>query len=223
MTPGAAGSAGGGRVSGGGAAGAAGESRSPGTDRDHRADRVYRGVFPRGGEFAALFRGQLSMMRELSTVNPAFGQSECRVSGPRPELSAGRAIQPAPARRSRHRKPRPPPQAEINSRHTMLNSLTINDHELRDSLGDRKRSTIMIPDPIYTDFTWSVVGLWSLCRVGARSTLHNTETSRSGHDQPGLLAGGATVGWRGCVVGGRHRCWLAGRELSRRCRRTSAG
>ncbi len=40
-----------------------------------------------------------------------------------------------------HRKPWPPPQAEINSPHTTLNSLTVNDHELRDSLNSTSKAS----------------------------------------------------------------------------------
>jgi hypothetical protein len=43
-------------------------------------------------------------------------------------------------------------------------------------VGTRKRSTIMVPGPIYADFKWCVVGLWSVCRVGARSRLHDKTT-----------------------------------------------
>lgn len=48
-------------------------------------------------------------------------------------------------------------------------------------VGARKRSTIMALGPIYGDFAWNFVGLWSLYRVIARSTLHHPETL---HDPP---------------------------------------
>ena len=75
-------------------------------------------MFPRGGEVAALFRGRLSMMWELSTVNPASGtvlddRGEFPAGGPgtlhekgTPPLASSRP--PGHG----HRKPRPPPQAE---------------------------------------------------------------------------------------------------------------